>query len=44
MPILLDFGLGTSLGWKERVDKELFDVGFKATLQQANVLKAIVSS
>ena len=44
MPILFEFGLVTSLGWKEWVDKELSDTGFMAVLQQASVLKAIVSS
>ena len=44
MPILFEFGSGTSLGWKEWVDKELSDTGFMGGLQQAGVLKAIVSS
>ena len=44
MPILFKFRSGTSLGWKEWVDEELFGVGFMATLQQAGMLKAIVSS
>lgn len=44
VPILFEFGLSTSLGWKEWVDKELFDMGFMAALQQANVLKTIISS
>ena len=42
--ILFEFGLGTTLGWKEWVDTELFDKGFMEALQQASVLKAIVSS
>ena len=44
IPILFKFGSGTSLGWKECVDDELFDTSFMAALQQADVLKAIVSS
>lgn len=44
VPILFEFGSGTSLGWKEWVDKELFDMGFMEALQQTSVLKAIVSS
>ena len=32
MPILFEFGLGTSLGWKEWVDEELSDTGFMAAL------------
>ena len=32
MPILFEFGSGTSLGWKEWVDKELSDVSFMAAL------------
>ena len=32
MPILFEFGSGTSLGWKEWVDKELSDVGFMVVL------------
>ena len=44
MPILFEFRLGISLGWKEWVDKELLDMGFMAALQQAGVLKAIISS
>ena len=44
MPILFEFGSGTSLGWKEWVDEELADTNFMAALQQADVLKAIVSS
>ena len=43
-PILFEFRSGTALGWKEWVDTELFDKGFMAMLQQAGVLKAIVSS
>ena len=42
--ILFEFGSGTSLGWKEWVDKELVDTSFMAMLQQAGVLKAIISS
>ncbi|KAL0005290.1 hypothetical protein SO802_012851 [Lithocarpus litseifolius] len=37
MPILFEFGLGTSLGWKEWVDEELSDMGFMAALRQANI-------
>ena len=44
MPILFEFRSGTSLGLKEWVDMELSDVDFMAALQQAGVLKAIVSS
>ena len=44
VPILFEFGPGTFLGWKEWVDKELSNAGFMAVLQQAGVLKAIVSS
>ena len=44
MPIHFEFGSGIALGWKERVDRELSDTGFMGLLQQANVLKAIVSS
>lgn len=33
MPVLFDFGSDTSLGWKEWVDRELFDVGFMVVLQ-----------
>ena len=43
MPILFKFGSSTTLGWKEWVDKELFDKGFMEVLQWASVLKAIVS-
>ena len=32
MPILFEFGLGTSLGWKEWVDKELSNAGFMVAL------------
>ena len=32
MPILFEFGSGTSLGWKEWVDKELSDTGFMGDL------------
>ena len=44
VPILFEFGSGTSLGWKEWVDEELSNMGFMVALQQAGVLKAIVSS
>ena len=44
VPILFEFGLGTSLGWKECVDDELSGMGFMAVLQQVGVLKAIISS
>ena len=44
VPILFKFKSSTSLGWKEWVDTELFDVGFMTALQQASVLKAIISS
>ena len=44
VPILFEFGLGTSLGWKEWVDDELSGMGFMAVLQQVGVLKAIISS
>ena len=44
MPILFEFGLGTSLGLKEWVDEKLADTGFMAALQQASMLKAIVLS
>ena len=44
MPILFEFGSDTSLGWKEWVDEELSNTGFMVALQQAGVLKAIVSS
>ena len=37
-------GSSTSLGWKEWADEELSGVGFMVTLQQAGMLKAIVSS
>lgn len=43
IPILFKFTSGTSLGWKERVDKELFDMGFMEALQRASVLNAIIS-
>ncbi|KAL0006811.1 hypothetical protein SO802_008313 [Lithocarpus litseifolius] len=42
--ILFEFGSSIALGWKEWVDKELFDMGFISALQRADVLKAIVSS
>ena len=32
VPILFEFGLDTSLGWKEWVDEELFDTGFMVAL------------
>ena len=44
VPILFKFRSGTSLGWKEWVDTKFSDVGFVAALQQAGVLKAIISS
>ena len=44
MPILFEFESSTCLGWKKWVDTELFDVGFMTVLQQAGVLKAIISS
>ena len=44
MPILFKFGSGIALGWKEWVDNELSDKGFMVALQQAGVLRAIVSS
>ena len=44
MPIHFEFESGTALGWREWVDSELFDIGFKGLLQRAGVLKAIVSS
>ncbi|KAK9996680.1 hypothetical protein SO802_021366 [Lithocarpus litseifolius] len=44
VPILFKFGSGTALGSKEWVDKELSDTGFMKVLQQASVLKVIVSS
>lgn len=44
MAILFEFRSGTSLGWKEWVDNELFDTGFMEALQWADMLKAIVSS
>ena len=44
VPILFEFGLGTSSGWKEWVDKELSNTSFMVVLQQAGLLKAIVSS
>ena len=44
MPIHFEFGWGTTLGWREWVDRELFDIGFMGLLQRAGVLKAIISS
>ena len=44
VPILFEFGSSTSLSWKEWVDTKLSNMGFMAALQQASVLKAIVSS
>lgn len=32
IPILFEFGLGMSLGWKVWVDCELYDVGFMEML------------
>ena len=43
VPLHFEFGSGTSSGWKEWVDNELSDTGFMGLLQQASVLKAIVS-
>ena len=42
--ILFEFRSCIALGWKEWVDKELSDMGFIKVLQQADVLKAIISS
>ena len=36
MPILFEFGLGITLGWKEWVDRELSDTGFMGLLQWAS--------
>ena len=44
MPIHFEFGSGTTLDWKEWVDNKLSDTGFMGLLQQAGVLKAIISS
>ena len=44
VPSHFEFGSGTTLGWKEWVDRELSNMGFMGLLQQAGVLKAIVSS
>ena len=44
VPIHFEFGFGIALGWKEWVDKELSDTGFMGLLQQAGMLKAVVSS
>ena len=44
VPILFEFGSGTTLGWKEWVDDELSGKIFRAALQWAGVLKAIFSS
>ena len=44
MPILFEFGSGTSLGLKEWVDEKLADTGFIVALQQASMLRAIVLS
>ena len=44
MPIHFEFGSGTALGWREWVDNELSDTDFMGLLQQAGVLKAIISS
>lgn len=43
VPILFELRLGTSLGWKGWVDKELSNVGFMKALQRASFLKAIIS-
>ena len=44
LPIHFEFGSGTTLGWRDWVDNELFDTSFIGLLQQAGILKAIVSS
>ena len=44
MPIHFEFGSGTTLDWKEWVDNKLSDTDFMGLLQQAGVLKAIISS
>ena len=44
MPIHFKFKSGTALGWKEWVDRELFDMGFVGLFCRAGVLKAIVLS
>ena len=44
MPIHFEFGSGTTLGWKEWVDREFSDMGFMGLLQQAGILKVIISS
>ena len=44
VPILFEFGLGTPLGRKEWMDRDLSDKGFMKELQWVNLLKAIVSS
>ena len=44
VPIHFDFGLRTTLGWREWVDNELSDIGFMGLLQWAGILKAIISS
>ena len=44
VPIHFKFRSGTTLGWREWVDRELFDIGFMGLLQRAGVLKAIVLS
>ena len=42
--IHFEFGSSTALGWKEWVDRKLSKTGFIGLLQQAGVLKDIVSS
>ena len=44
MPIHFEFGSGAASGWREWVDNELSYAGFMGLLQQAGVLKAIISS
>ena len=44
MPIHFEFGLRTTLGWREWVDSELSNTGFMGLLQWAGILKAIISS
>ena len=44
VPIHFEFGSGAASGWREWVDNELSYAGFMGLLQQAGVLKAIISS
>ena len=44
VPIHFEFRSGAASGWREWVDNELSYAGFMGLLQQAGVLKAIVSS